>query len=250
MPKLELQGHIKNLRERIENDFDEFKDNYDKEQIFNRIDEFIKSEKRSDLEKAFFLILNQYPGDHKSYIVRPSERVFIPDVYDMGSPGFQYEIDFAIYGGSIHNPVKVAIECDGIRSHAHKHSNRDRRKEVNLQAAGWIVMRFRSQEIHQELEKFDQDDSYISDFLMSIENTIEQKLKIIDSNSYVKSEVRSLLTGYKWDFVSCTHCGQSQMDILNFRKLFCRFCKHDYIRETGRLEDIWYEKDGFIYFNK
>ena|SRR5688572_6319986 len=244
---MQLKELIQVLRSRIESDYDEF-NGYDKEQIFENIDDFLKNENRSELEKAFYLLLNQFPGDHKSYMIRPNELVFIPDVYDMSGPGFQYEIDFALYGGSIKNPVKVAIECDGFRSHGQKHSKRDRRKEVNLQAAGWIVMRFRSNEIHAELAKFENDDTVISDFLQSIENTIEQKLGIINRQSYVQSEVRSILTGYKWDFVACTHCGQKQMDRLNFKKLFCRFCKRDYIREIGPLENIWYEKNGFIYF--
>jgi len=249
MAKKTLKDYIKDLREKIEADYDEF-DDYGRQQMFERIDAFITNESRSELERAFYLLLNQFPGDHKNYIVRAGEKVFIPDVYDMGSPGFQYEIDFALYGGSVNNPVKVAIECDGFRSHGHKHSNRDRRKEVNLQAAGWIVMRFRSPEIHTELERFDTDDVYISQFLQSIENTIEQKLKIITDANYVQAEIRSTLTGYKWDFVTCTHCGQKQMDQLNFRILHCRFCHRDYEREISPLEKIWYEKDGFIYFKE
>jgi translation initiation factor 2 beta subunit (eIF-2beta)/eIF-5 len=250
MAKTKFEDLIKILRERIEADYDEFNNEFGRKQIFERIDEFINKDQRSELERAFYLLLNQYPGDHKNYIVRPGERVLIPDIYDMSGPGIQYEIDFALYGGTIRNPVKVAIECDGMRSHGQKHSNRDRRKEVNLQAAGWVVMRFRSREIHQELEKFEGDENYTSDFLLSIENTIDQKLQLINHNSYVNSEFRSNLTGYKWDYVRCTHCGESQMDRLNFRTILCRHCKKDYTREIGLHEEIEYERNGILYFKK
>ncbi|MEP7319551.1 MAG: DUF559 domain-containing protein, partial [Panacibacter sp.] len=171
-----LQKLIQDLRQRIEDDHNQFNEEFGMEWTFKYIDEFISSETRSDLEKAFFLILYQFPGDNKNYIVRPGEMVLIPDIYDMSCPGIEYEIDFALYGGSIDNPVKVAIECDGIRSHREKHNNKDRRKNVNLQAAGWIVMRFGSKEIHEELQKFTDDNLHTSDFLYSIENTIKQKL--------------------------------------------------------------------------
>lgn len=250
MTKSRLEDHIKILRERIEADYDEFNDEFGRKQIFERIDSFISNDQLSELERAFYLLLNQYPGDHKNYIVRPGERVLIPDIYDMSGPGIQYEIDFALYGGSIYNPVKVAIECDGIRSHGHKHAKRDRRKEVNLQAAGWIVIRFRSQEIHQELEKFENDENYVSDFLQSIENTINQKLQIIDHQSFTKTDFRSILTGYKWDFIRCTKCGQKQMDRLNFKIIHCRHCNKYFEREIGPNEEIEYDMNGLLYFKK
>jgi len=158
---MDLKVFIKNLRRRIEDGRDEFTDEYLRNIQFKYLDDFIDDSTYSDLEKAFFLILNQFPGDHKEYFVKPREMVLIPDVYNLSCPGIEYEIDFAIYGGSIENPVKVAVECDGLRSHRQRHNNKDRRKEVNLQANGWIVMRFGSKEIHNELIKFENNENHI-----------------------------------------------------------------------------------------
>ncbi len=244
-----LQELIKEFRQRIENDHIQFHKEYGQQQTFRYIDDFIKSENRSNLEKVFFLILHQYPGDNKSYIVRPSEMVLIPDIYDMSYPGIEYEIDFALYGGSVDNPVKVAIECDGIRSHGEKHNNKDRRKNVNLQAAGWIVIRFGSREIHSELKKFSEDNLYISDFISSIENTIRQKLRLIDHHTYINPEYRSKLTGYKWDFVTCINCRESQLDILNHKTIKCRHCKTKFKRVIHPNEKIKYDSNGILYFS-
>ncbi len=248
MAKTKIQTLIANLRQRIEDDHKEFAHEIGNEWIFKYIDEFINSADNSELEKAFYLLLHQFPGDHKNYIVHPREMILVPDVYDMSKPGFEYEIDFAIYGGSIDNPLKVAIECDGIRSHRQKHSNKDRRKDVNLQAAGWLVMRFGSNEIHEELQKFETDNTYISSFLYSIENTISQKLRLIDHHSFTNTEFRSKLTGYKWDWVTCTNCNQSQMDKLNHKTIFCRHCKTKFKRIIQPEENIEYDHDGILFF--
>lgn len=200
----------------------------------------------SDLEKAFFLMLNQFPGDHKDYIVCPNEMILIPDIYDLRVPGIEYEIDFAIYGGSIKDPVKIAIECDGIRSHGQSKKRKDRRKDVNLQAAGWIVMRFSSREIHDELQKYLENENYISDFLLSIENVIDEKLQLVIGNNYVR--YRSELTGYKWDLVSCTNCKESRYGIMNKRKHTCPSCGEKFLREINPNENVKYEYNGMLFF--
>jgi hypothetical protein len=216
---MDLKGLIGDLRRRIDNDYQELDELWPLEMRFEFLDKFIQSTEYSDLEKAFYLMLNQFPGDTKDYIIRPREMVLIPDVYDMGSPGIEYEIDFALYGGSIDNPVKVAIECDGLRSHRQKHNNKDRRKDVNLQASGWIVIRFGSEEIHDELKKFETDENHVSPFLYSIDNVIKEKLRIIDNHNYAMNlDLRSKLTGYKWGYVTCKHCGDRQIGQLNHKK--------------------------------
>ncbi len=245
---IQIQNLIKDLRQRIEDDNNEFDTKLIMQLGLKYIDEFIEKPNRSDLEKAFFLILNQFPGDRKNYVVIPSEMVLIPDIYDMKSPGIEYEIDFALYGGPIDNPIKVAIECDGIRSHGQKHNNKDRRKDVNLQTAGWIVMRFGSKEIHEELQKFKDDNFHISDFLQSIENTIEERLKLIDTYSYFNNEFRSKLTGYKWDEVHCTNCGKPQNATLNHKTLNCRHCKTKFKRIIKDDEKIKYDMNGILFF--
>ena len=239
---------IQSLRNRIEEDHNQFRNEYDSQWTFKSIDTYLRDEKRSDLEKAFYLILNQFPGDPKSYFVVPNEMVLIPDAYDMSGPGIEYEIDFALYGGSILDPVKVAIECDGIRSHREKHNNKDRRKDINLQAAGWIVMRFGSKEIHQELEKFEKDKLHTSDFLSVIENTIKFKLKLVTEETYCQNSIRSKLTGYKWGSVDCPHCSNWQMDILNHKNIKCRHCDKKFKRTIKPDERIAYEYGGIIFF--
>jgi len=239
---MDIDELIKKLRQRIENDHYEFEESLPFEQLYKFIDDYIDDTTKSALERAFFLILHQFPSDNKDYIVIPNERVLLQDIYDMSSPGIEYEIDFALYGGSIDNPVKVAIECDGLRSHGQRHAKRDRRKEVNLQATGWIVMRFRSKEIQEELKKFDQEEHYVSD--------LKEKLKIITHHTYVRPEYRSKLTGYKWDRVTCTSCGHTQYDTLNHKKLTCRKCGIKFLRDIKPDERIEYDHDGLLYFKE
>lgn len=248
MPNSKIQTLILNLRQRIEEDHYDFKNLDDGDFTFKHIDSFLNSIDYSELEKAFFLILHQFHGDHKNYIIQPREMVLVPDVYDRSKPGFEYEIDFAIYGGSIDNPLKVAIECDGIRSHAQKHKNRDRRKDVNLQAAGWLVMRFGSKEILEELEKFEADNTYTSPFLYSIENTISMKLRLIDQFSFTQTDLRSKLTGFKWGLAECSNCREKQLETLNHKKFICNNCKKKVERLIHPDEKIEFEHDGILYF--
>lgn len=249
MAKNELRDGIAFLRGKIREGYDWFRnDEAISEVNFRFIDEYLKNDGNSDLEKAFFLILNQYPGDQKDYIVRPKEMVLVPDVYDMNVPGIEYEIDFALYGGSVANPVKVAVECDGLRSHGKKHTYKDRRKDVNLQAAGWITMRFGSREIHEEIEKFRNDDHHMCYFLSSIENTIARKLKLINSHSYYK--YRTELTGYNWGEVKCPDCGYKQDAILNHLNVKCKGCKKKFKRTIDGNEKIKYEQNGILFFEE
>lgn len=248
MGKVDIETLIVNLRNSIKDNYDKMNSEWYVNYMFNHIDEFINSPHKSELEKAFYLLLNQYPNSNKKYIVIPNERVLIPDIYDLSRPGFEYEIDFAIYGGSINNPVKVAIECDGIRSHSQKHSNKDRRKDVNLQVAGWLVMRFGSKEIHEELERIYNDKGTIFSFLDSIENTITEKLKLIDEASYSTLEFKSKLTGYKWGMVTCEQCGHVQSDILNHKNIICLKCNTKFKRKITSDEGKSYDYNGILHY--
>lgn len=244
---MELKSLIKAIRAKIEREYDEIQELIEQAGVFREVDNFLTSPDYSDLEKAFYLLLNQHLRGHKDYIVIPREMVLVPDVYDMSAPGIEYEIDFALYGGSIHDPVKVAIECDGLRSHGEKHKNKDRRKDINLQSAGWIVMRFGSKEIHNELHEYASNENYSSNFLFSIENVIDQKLKLITSNSFFRN-YHGLLTGYKFGDVMCPTCGFVQNDRLNHKRITCRKCKCKFLREIGNDEKMWYEYNGIIFF--
>lgn len=248
---MDIKKLINDLRNGIEKDyFDTANSSFFPNQIFDRIDDFINSDSISDLEKAVYLLLNQFPNDKKDYIIIPNEKILIPDIYDLSTPGIEYEIDFALYGGTIENPVKVAIECDGIRSHAQRHSNKDRRKDVNLQAAGWIVMRFGSKEIHTELEKAQNEEFYICDFITSIDNVIKEQTKLITWRSYAQNEFRSKLTGFKWGWLTCNKCSQQQIGILNIKKHVCRHCGEKFIRKIDESEKIKYDHKGLLYFEE
>lgn len=240
---------IKKIRKRIEDDVLEDQP-YTVKGTIKHIDNFLKSSEYSDLEKAFYLFLNQFPSDHQPYIVHPKENILVENVYDYSEPYYEYEIDFALYAGTIKNYVKIGIECDGLRSHSQRYSDRDRRKDINLQAAGWITMRFNSKEIHKELEQFEKEDLYISEIITNIQNIIDRKLDLITWNNFVRTNIRNELTGYKWGFVECTHCGFSQLDILNHKKITCRECKRKYVRKIGKDENIQYEHNGLIIFKE
>ena len=236
------------MREKFEESHNEYYFGEGTVEPFRRVDHYLNDLDHTDLEKAFFLLLHQFPSDHRPYIIVPSEMVLIADVYDMSGPGIEYEIDFALYGGAINNPVKVAIECDGMRSHRQRHQKKDRRKDVNLQAAGWIVIRFSTKDIHQELENFTREENYISEFLLGISNTIEQKLQLIDYNSYRSAKYRSNLTGYKWGNVECPNCGRHLNVRLNHRRVTCDRCTTKFIRDIGSNENVKYEHNGILYF--
>jgi hypothetical protein len=236
------------LRQKFEDDHNDYYFQQGNFEPFRRVDRYIGDARYSDLEKAFFLLLHQFPSDHRPYIIVPSEMVLVADVYDMSGPGIEYEIDFALYGGAIDNPVKVAIECDGMRSHRQKHQKKDRRKDVNLQAAGWIVIRFSTKDIHLELERFLQEEHYVSEFLFGISNTIQQKLRLIDDNSYRSDQYRSKLTGYKWGRIECPNCNKSINVRLNHIRVTCDRCQTRFFREVGPSENIKYEHNGIIFF--
>lgn len=225
-----FQGLIEKLRKQIEDHHYESRALIDQD-LFQRIDEFLKSSEASGLEKAFYLMLNQFPGDHKNYFVVPHEEVLVRNVYDYSQLDYEYEIDFAIYSGSRTKPIKIAIECDGLRSHRQRHNERDRRKDVNLQAAGWIVVRIGSPEIHKELEAFENDETYISNIVINLENLVEQSMDLVTCRSYIIDEIRSQLTGYKWGDVTCMHCNRSQKDRLNKTKFHCRHCQEEFFKE-------------------
>jgi hypothetical protein len=218
-----LHDAINHIRKRIEEDHYTFQPDSDR-MLFDRIDEFLASSERSELEKAAYLLLNQFPGDSRHYFVVPSEHVKVPNVYDFSQGEFEYEIDLAIYSGTQGEPTKVAVDIDGLRSHAERHADKDRRKDVNLQAAGWIVMRFGTQDIQRELESFEHDEFYVSEMAQKVENVVEQRARLLTERTYVSCEVRTLLTGYKWGSITCPSCAQWQYDILDRRKHTCRHC--------------------------
>jgi len=60
---MDLKPYIQALRKQIEYDLktDEFGL---KDLMLKSLDDFLVLPGKSDLEKGFFLILNQYPGDH------------------------------------------------------------------------------------------------------------------------------------------------------------------------------------------
>jgi very-short-patch-repair endonuclease len=244
---MKIDSLINKLKDKIRNEH-LLRSNSIFEGINEGINEFISDTKISPLERAFYLILNQFPTDEKHYIVYAQEKVLIPNIYDNSFPAIEYEIDFALYGGSIESPVKVAIECDGLRSHGNKNTKRDRRKDVNLQASGWIIMRFTSKEIHEELEKFDKNNDYVCGFLFSVEKIIQERTRLISYDTYTNHEFRSKLTGYKWGLVTCSKCGFEQHDTLNHKKITCRKCKEKYFRVIDKNEKILEEMNGLLFF--
>lgn len=251
--KIDTNKLIQDFRQKIEADYREYSSKgifeIITEHMFNYIDDFIKNPEKSNLEKIFFLFLNQYPSDHKNYIVVPSENVLVRDYYDMKVPAIEYEIDFAIYGGREDNPVKIAIECDGLRSHRQKYNHKDRRKNINLQAAGWIVIRFGSKEIIEEVQSLLDDNLESKYFLISIENLIKNTTKVIGGTNYfLNNEIKGNLTGYKYADINCKLCGQKTKAILNHRRVRCNRCGEKFEREIGDDEKIKYEHNGIFIF--
>jgi len=245
--RIDFQKRYLRIREKLEKDHYELQPSFD--DLFRWVDDFINSKDASDLEKEFYLLLNQFSGDHPQYVVVPHEMVLIENKFDYNPPPFiEYEIDFAVYGGTRNNPVKIALECDGLRSHKNRHSLKDRRKDVNLQLSGWIVIRFLSHEIHEEIEKWEKEDNFISELSMSIDHVIKNAINLLSHGSYVINEVRSKLTGYKWNVVECPHCKFVQHDILNHKTVVCRQCKGKYLRDRSADPEGTSEYEGLIIF--
>jgi len=191
--------------------------------VFRDVDAYLGDTHVPDLEKALYLLLNQFPGDHQDYFVVPRTRVRVPEVYRLESPDYcDYEIDFAVYSGSQTRPIKIAIECDGIRSHRERHGNRDRRKDVNLQAAGWTVLRFGSREIEDELQQLIASDTHINKFVTIIENVVAGCSDLLTPRTYHR--VIEKLTGYRYAIVVCPGCGHKQWDACEITT-HCRMCR-------------------------
>ena len=235
---MDLNRAISTMRDRIAGIVDES----------HEIDEVIADHGKSELEKAVYIMLLQSPNHAFDFVVVPGERVFVPDLYSMSAPRVEYELDFALYGGSMRAPLKVAVECDGIRSHGQRHKKRDRRKDVNLQANGWIVVRYSSKEIHEELAKFENPEHRYCELLLGLENLIHERLDIINQGRF--SRFHKELAGWKWGDVHCTSCGHRQLGILNKRKHTCKGCGVKYDRIVGASENVWFKGGGYISFHE
>jgi hypothetical protein len=217
-----LLALIDSARERIRRSHVEVSEIFDADFVFRHVDTFLSDDQVSALEKAMYLLLNQYAGDHHDYFVIPRERVRVPEVYELRPPGYNdYEIDFAVYSGSENRIIKIAVECDGIRSHRERHSDRDRHKDVNLQAAGWTVLRFGSREIHRELKALQETDHHINKFVTIIDNIVAAQSDTLTQGRYHQFAGR--LTGYTYGPLTCAACRQPQWVALEIAKR-CRLC--------------------------
>ena len=99
-----LKNRIEAVRKRIEERHLELREIMD-DHFFEGIDRFLVSTGSSDLEKAFFLMLNQFGPENRHYFVVPHERILVQNVYDNSLQAFfEYEIDFAVYSGSKSTP--------------------------------------------------------------------------------------------------------------------------------------------------
>ncbi|WP_155673321.1 hypothetical protein [Leptospira borgpetersenii] len=207
-----MEKSLATMIQYIRDQFDtknEFLENLYNQNKYKELDDFLKLSKASELEKALYLLLNLYPEyGGRSYFIKPHEKVLIPNICDYKEIAINYEIDFAVYGGTVTSPTKIAIECDGLRSHGNRRIRRDRRKEVNLQAEGWLLIRIGSHEIHAELQKMIEEKKFISEIAKSIELIIERKLNLLDGSNYTR--YREELTGYKWGVVECPFCNERQ----------------------------------------
>jgi hypothetical protein len=215
-----LEKLIEQVRRQIYLSHLEFRPNF--EDLFRHVDGIIGDGTVSPLEKAMYLLLNQYVGDQQDYFVMPRERVRVPEVYELVPPGYKdYEIDFAVYSGSAQRLVKIAVACDGVRSHRERHADRDRHKDVNLQAAGWTVLRFGSREIHEELKKVAEDDTHTNRFVNIIENVVAGQTDALTRKTYHR--FRDRLTGYTFGDYRCPKCDHRQWDQLELPTI-CRKC--------------------------
>lgn len=203
---------IQDASERIAAEHAELRATVD-DAVFYGIREHLDDAAISPLEKAVYLLLNQFPTGERDYFVIPREHVRVRDVYGFDPPYHKdYEIDLAVYSGSADHPVKIAVECDGIRSHKERHSDRDRHKDVNLQAAGWTVVRFGSREIHRALRALLNGDGYAGGVVGVIENVVFAQSDALTHTTYLR--FRSRLTGYTFGNVACRSCGETQYDRL------------------------------------
>lgn len=202
---------------------------HDSKETFATVDRYLAGN-HSDLEKAFFILLHRFPGWHSSYFLIPNEVVRVRNCFDMWGISqkskqqllhITYEIDFAIYAGSLEKPVKIAIECDGIRSHTPSNSRKDRRKDVNLQAAGWLVVHFSSQDIHDELDAVctNRSDSWLR---FTIAEIVSSGGRLLTGDAYNNHRIRSMLTGVPYEPATCT-CGHSQV-VRRDIKVMCSAC--------------------------
>jgi hypothetical protein len=227
MPKLsKMQKMIKMLMKQSRKDFVESKPLVEWHELELK---YAMETMKSDLEKIFYLLLRQEYYKNGDYVVIPNEKVCVKNIcdFDKGSE-CEYEVDFAIYSGSKTRPRRVAIECDGLRSHGRKNSNKDRLKGINLQASGWIVIRFDSREIHQEVDRYLNSKKTFEKpvFLELIERVIfDLQDSVVEGIN--QTEVRDLLTGYRSFTLECPSCGWWRYYRHTEKKFVCDKCGLD-----------------------
>lgn len=122
-------------------------------------------------------------GKYKTDIERLMEKALLKEdisyVYDFPIRVVGYRIDFLI----LPRDLKICIECDGERWHpiGNRH---DKLKDNYLKKNGYMVLRFRGEQIHNNL----------SNCLATIKDAIKYKQEVIknESNKNTSSDKRSI----------------------------------------------------------
>lgn len=70
-----IQERYKYIRKQFEEQFSQEAEYFDF--AIKHIDDFIESADATELEKKFYLLLHQFPGETKPYVIMPHEQVFI-----------------------------------------------------------------------------------------------------------------------------------------------------------------------------
>lgn len=169
------------------------------EDAFRAVDEFLASA-ASECQKAMYLLLNLTPQVKNDYVIVPAENVLVRNVYDGSQSEYEYAIDVAVYGGHQDHPVKLAILCDELPFNVRNRVLELRRRDVNLQAAGWLVLRFQSFEIIDELRSITERGVLGSKLEEVVDWIMGRQMKLINPDFWSNPELYKRLTG--WDIKS------------------------------------------------
>lgn len=217
----DFQGLFHRALKRLERDQRELGPVVDKE-LLRGIEGFLQSTDVSDSAKGCYLLLNQFPLEQQGYVVVPNERVRVRDTYRREGPSADYELDFAVYAGTRTRPVKIAVEVTPID---YRHSVRldtERRKDIDLQASGWIVLRLSESEILDELAKVANNEPSWKLFLV-IENIILNVGDQLTPQTVYWPDIRAGLTGYRRSRQTCSAC-ETQQEVIDDLPAVCKTC--------------------------
>lgn len=132
----------------------------------------------SPIEKMLGFELAEAFSDYQDWD-SPPRLIAQQKVDRFSDPDRHYRLDFAVIAEREwpYPTIRIAIECDGHNFHERTkaQARRDRQRDRDLQASGWIVLRFTGQEIYEDAAACAHEAAVTLEMLTLDEPMIEQR---------------------------------------------------------------------------